>query len=196
MNKKLKLLIVSLLITALCIAPISALAAHYKYTATTKSIKLSWNKVSGAKSYNLYWDMGANPTLIKKKITSRSHTIKGLAPGTSYWFMYEGNKKKGVTKGYFTDAVYTLCAAPKNLRASSGGKGTIEVYWNYPNGAQKYAVYMATSSKGSYKKLGVVTDGAKVWGLKTGKTYYFKVAAYNKAGKLGSKSKAVKFKAK
>jgi len=197
MKRSLRLLLLSLLILTICAAPLDALAAKYKYTATTNSIKLSWNKISGASSYNLYFDMGSNPVAIKKKTTSLSHTVTKLSPGSSYWFMYEGNKKSGVSAPVYTAKICTLCSAPKGLAKYSESRGTVTLYWKHSYGATKYAVYQATSKNGTYKKLGTVTsDAASVYPLKAGKTYYYKVAAINENNKIGPKTSAIKHKAR
>ncbi len=50
-------------------------------------------------------------------------------------------------------------------------------------GETGYALYRATSSGGTYTKIKALTGTSYTnTGLKTGKTYYFKVRAYRKAG--------------
>lgn len=66
--------------------------------------------------------------------------------------------------------------------ANSAGYNKIKVKWNKASGASGYYIYQSTSLNGSYKHVKTVSGGSStsgtVSGLKTGKTYYFKVRAY------------------
>jgi len=196
-KRTLGLLIASLLILTLLAAPLEALAAKkYSYTATTTSIKLSWNKITGATKYNILLDMASNPVTLKKNLTARSYTKNKLSPGIAYYFIIEGKLKRGV-KQVSAGPLYTLCAAPKGLSAQAYDGGTVDLIWNFTQGADPYKVYMATSSKGPFKlKKTESSNKASISGLTPGKTYYFKVAAVNANKKLGPLSKAVSVKAK
>jgi hypothetical protein len=56
--------------------------------------------------------------------------------------------------------------------------------WKKVSGAKGYAIYMKTGKKGTYKKIDTVKGASTTTyiasGLKSGKTYYFRIRAYKK----------------
>lgn len=71
----------------------------------------------------------------------------------------------------------------KGLKVVSESKGTVKLTWNEVEGASGYQIYMATSKKGKYKKIGTTKAGIHTFtkkGLKGKKKYYFKVVAFKK----------------
>ncbi|RDU22154.1 hypothetical protein [Anaerosacchariphilus polymeriproducens] len=67
-------------------------------------------------------------------------------------------------------------------KAYSTAYNKIKIKWKKASGASGYYIYQSTSPKGKYKHVKTVSGGSStsgsVSGLKTGKTYYFKVRAY------------------
>ncbi len=91
-------------------------------------------------------------------------------------------------------------AAPKITGTSSSSK-TITVSWSSVKGADGYKIYKYNSSKKKYKECGSVDSSSpcfyEITGLKSGKTYKFKVAAYvEKSGKKTAQTKSTVKKAK
>ena len=83
---------------------------------------------------------------------------------------------------------------PDACRVSSG-TAAVTVSWDAVKGADGYQIYYSTSEKGEYKKLtGTTKTSFKKTGLKSGKTYHFKVRAYKKtdSGTVYSAFSAVK----
>ncbi|MBE5926452.1 MAG: fibronectin type III domain-containing protein [Lachnospiraceae bacterium] len=65
-----------------------------KNDATKNSIKLSWNKVNGAKGYEIYRATKKNGTYKKVGTTTKlSYKCKGLKKGTKYYFKVRAFKK-------------------------------------------------------------------------------------------------------
>lgn len=91
---------------------------------------------------------------------------------------------------------------PEGLKVSSKKKKTAELSWKEVKDADGYNIYMSTSKKGTYKKVGSTKAGVTTYTQKkltSKKKIYFKVAAYRKAGKKNyegtfSAIKAVKVK--
>ncbi|HEX3076769.1 MAG TPA: GH25 family lysozyme [Lachnospiraceae bacterium] len=86
-------------------------------------------------------------------------------------------------------------STPTSVSVVSTSYNSITVSWNGVSGAGKYAVYRATSSKGSYTLIKTTTATSyEDAGVKTGKTYYYKVRAYKATGKskIYSKYSSVK----
>ncbi len=130
----------------------------------------------------------------KPKVTVKDGKGKILTEGKDYTVKYQsGRKNPGqytvtVTfKGnYSGKKTLTFTIAPKapTLKVKANTKKAT-LSWNKQTGSTGYYVYMATSKNGKYTKIATVKGnktGYTKTGLKTGKTYYFKVVAYTKAG--------------
>ena len=154
---------------------------------STSSIKVTWESVVGATGYQVCratsWD-GEYTAL--GSVTETSRTCPGLKAGTVYYFKVrayiEANGKRtyGKYSSYgYTSYAKTLPAAPSALKISAKATTSLTVAWNEVNGANGYEVYRATSSNGTYSRLGeVTTTSRKCPGLTSGKKYFFKVRAY------------------
>lgn len=82
----------------------------------------------------------------------------------------------------------------------SAGAECVTIKWNKISSAEGYQIYRASSKKGTYKKVKTITQAETVKHvdkkLKPGKTYYYKVRAYEKSGKKTRYSKFSEIKAK
>ena len=80
-----------------------------KATAGVKSATLSWNKVSGATGYVIYYSTETNGTYTKLGSTkSTSYTKKSLKSGKKYYFRVRAYKTvdgKNIYGGYKTYSV-------------------------------------------------------------------------------------------
>ena len=76
--------------------------------------------------------------------------------------------------------------APAQISAKKAKSGAAKITWSKSTGANGYEVYMAASAKGKFTKAGTISKSATVSftksGLKSGKTYFFKVRAYTTVG--------------
>ena len=75
--------------------------------------------------------------------------------------------------------------APQSLKVSKAGTTKATLTWKKVKNATGYEVYRSDSKNGTYKKVTTISKAATVKytdkkGLKKGKTYYYKVRAYNK----------------
>ena len=139
-------------------------------------------KVVGALGHTIVIDKAVNPTYNKTGLTAGSHCSVCNEVIT---------KQKVVPM--------KLVAAPKKVKAQSAGYARVRISWGKVSYATGYAVYRATSKKGTYKYIGKTsknyyTDAKRT----TGTTYYYKVRAYrtvNKANKYGAYSAIVYAKA-
>ena len=103
--------------------------------------------------------------------TSATATTASYQPGAQY------TSDKAITL-YAVWKANTV-GVPSGVKAVSSSSTSVTVSWNAVTGASGYEVYRATSSNGTYSKLGeVTTTSRKCPGLSTGKTYYFKVRAF------------------
>ncbi len=116
--------IMALIITlALClsVAPATSLAAApaapkgFKGTAlSTSSVKLTWKKVSKAKSYTIYKKSGSKYVkLVTLSAKYASYTVKKLKAGTKYYYKIAVKTSKGTSKTSAAIGVKTKGIAPK-----------------------------------------------------------------------------------
>ncbi|MEL7571086.1 MAG: hypothetical protein AAGU14_11090, partial [Eubacteriaceae bacterium] len=86
--------------------------------------------------------------------------------------------------------------SPKITSAKSTSYNSITIAWSPVSGAMDYDIYRATSSSGTYSKIGTVSSTSYTdTSLITGKYYYYKIqAAYNSGSqKINSNYSAVKY---
>lgn len=80
-----------------------------------------------------------------------------------------------------TVTIYDL-AMPSDVKAASASVSSIRLSWAKSSGATGYEIYRATDTAGTYSKIKTITDAATVTytnvSLTTGKTYYYKIRAY------------------
>lgn len=162
------------------------------YTSSTDSVKLSWNKVTGATGYRIYLYDNAKDKYVKVADTSKnSYTVKKkngkkLKPCVEYKFRVKAYIKKN-GKTYWSDSYKTVTTATKPAKSSltvTSSKGKVNLSWKDVMGESGYQVYYSTKKDGKYKKLtSLKADKVKYSKkLTKGKKYYFKVRAYKKAG--------------
>ncbi|MFB7709047.1 chitinase [Streptomyces sp. NPDC056105] len=98
-------------------------------TATSSSVDLSWNPVSGATGYNVYRD-GSKVA----SVGGASATVTGLAAATSYSFQVSATNSAG-------ESAKSAAVAARTAASGGGGGGTVPKhavtgYWqNFNNGA-------------------------------------------------------------
>lgn len=72
------------------------------------------------------------------------------------------------------------------LTTSAASHKSVKLKWNKVSGSGGYVIYQSTKKNSSFKKIKTITKASSTTytksGLKTGKTYYYKVRAYGKAG--------------
>lgn len=173
---------------------------------TTKSLKLSWNKVSGASGYEVYQynskskkygkaaDVKGTSVFVTKLSGASSYSFRvraySIADGTKYFGSYSSRFKTSTAPG-----------KAAGLKTKKVSKTKIKLTWKKTKGASGYAVYMKTGN-GSYKRIKTITKGSTVkytkTKLKKGKKYTFKIRAYKKMDRniYGSYSSAKSLKLK
>lgn len=146
------------------------------------TLNLSWNKVSGATKYQIYYSTSKNSGYKGlATVTSNSYSWKKPNCGTTYYFMIRAvkvEKGKNIYGTYCTAASGKTTIGKPTVSAAKKNYSSITVSWKKVAGAQKYDVYWATSKNGTYKKLSTVTGTSYTHtGRTLGTTYYYKVRA-------------------
>ena len=158
---------------------------------TTTSAELTWNAIPNVTGYNIYRSTSKNGTFKKVgSATTNSYTDKGLSKGKTYYYKvacYVNSDGKQAISAYSSVvSVKAAAPAPAQVSAKKAKSGVAKITWSKSTGANGYEVYMAASAKGKFTKAGTISKSATVSftksGLKSGKTYFFKVRAYTTVG--------------
>lgn len=117
---------------------------------TTGGIKISWNKVSGAYGYRLYYKPASGGWKRFKDTTATSFTDSGVVPNKTETYTIRCIDKNGNTISGFNSTGWSkkyTPAAPtiSKLENTSGG---IKLSWNKIAGVYGYRLYYKTSSGG------------------------------------------------
>ena len=171
--------------------------AKAKITGITSSneevLKISWNKVSGAKGYiisrSTKKDSGYSEidTVSGEKTTS--YTDDTVKAGKTYYYKVEAYNVNSGTKGYggASDAVAGKTAkCTKITSIVSTNEKTLTIKWNKITGAYGYRIKRSTDEDGTYKVVKTIKSGNttsyKDTSVKAGKTYYYTVETMVKTG--------------
>lgn len=164
---------------------------------TSSGIKLSWAKISGAKTYYVYRKSGGSWKRIATTTkTSYTDTAVKKSGGKSYTYTVRAvNGKLASPFGSFTcKRLYT-----PTLSSAKSYKSGIQVVWKAVSGASGYYVYRKYGKKG-WTKIATVKSGKTVKyvdkGAKKGTTYYYTVKAYSGTSTSTYNTKGIKCKDK
>jgi fibronectin type 3 domain-containing protein len=172
-------------------------AAPTVVTATggAGQVTVSWQVVSRASSYNIYWSTTSGVTTATgTKITAATspHIHTGLANSTSYYYIVTavnsvGESAASSQASATTNAAPptpTVPAAPSGVTAT-GGTRQVTVAWPAVAGATSYNIYWSTTSgvtKANGTRITGTTSPAVHSSLTDGTTYYYIVTAVNSVG--------------
>ena len=117
---------------------------------TTGGIKISWNKVSGAYGYRLYYKPASGGWKRFKDTTATSFTDSGVSPNRTETYTIRCIDKNGNTISGFNSTGWSKKYTPvaptiSKLENTSGG---IKLSWNKIAGVYGYRLYYKTSSGG------------------------------------------------
>ena len=155
--------------------------------SSSRTIKLNWTKVSGAKGYYVYRQYGGK----WKKVatvdgkTSYTFTTASSSSAYKYWgrnFAFKIKPYCSTYAGGYSNRVQVTMKPQAAVlsKASSKSYNTNTVYWKKLSGASGYKVYRKTGS-GKWQKLATVSAGKTSYSDKKavlGKTYTYTVKPY------------------
>ena len=147
-----------------------------------KKVALTWKKVSQAEGYLIYRkdsedgkynQIGKVTYTDTVKSNNKTYTYKIQAYNTN-------NGKQGVGAYSSTKSAKTLAKA-KITGITSSDEEVLKISWKKVSGAKGYIISRSTSKNSGYKKIDTVTGKTSYSDdtVKAGKTYYYKVEAYN-----------------
>ncbi len=116
--------------------------------AENGSATITWEPVSGAKTYALFLkDRAGNVTLVHNRINGTSYDLSGLRDNERYGFVLKAYTSEGWS-GYSATNWVTcnlVTKAPENVTATPGD-GEVTVSWAPSYAAQTYAVFLKDTS--------------------------------------------------
>jgi hypothetical protein len=163
--------------------------------SSASTVSLSWDPIEGASSYQIYQaESAAGPYTYIDGTDDESHTCSSLSGGTVYYYQIYALDGDGHPFEYSLPvSALTYPGVPTGVQAS-GTWNTVELRWDRVTGATGYRVYCAENSfDGPYEPVTATSDTAYTEiGLTSGRTYYYRVSAYNASGE-GEQSAPVPF---
>ncbi len=159
----------------------------FKASPNINSVKLTWDKVSGAQGYVVYWYDASKSSFVRVTKTAtnvNTYTVGNLAEGTSHKFAVRAYKtisgKEVLSKTYPTVTANTYLPAVTNFKATSSDVNKVKLSWTKVSGAEGYIVYKYDSKKGFIRvtKTKNTNNSYTVSGLNKGTSYKFAVKAY------------------
>ena len=154
-------------------------------SSTYNSVLITWNAVAGATAYEVQRSTSSKGVYmaIAEGVTETGFTDTGLTTGKTYYYKVRPYNGSADPKVYGAASPYKS-ATPSwpslTLQAASGGFDHVKLSWNAVAGAAGFEVYRADSSRGTYRLVATATASSLTdEGLSAGKTYYYKVRAFD-----------------
>ena len=181
--KKAGILLCGLLFSVLlvCTAFAAGNVKIQSISAGETDVTLTWQKVSGAKSYSVYqWEEGVANKVGQAKASATSFTVKGLELDKTYSFYVAAASKSGdEIKSSTVSATTHVMGLEKVPGLIVGNKDKmVKLRWKKVPRADGYVVYRQ-NDKGEYKRVKRTKNSyCYVKKLTNGNSYSFKVSTY------------------
>lgn len=149
--------------------------------ASTGKNKIQWEAIKDAYKYKVYASETIDGTYsLLKTVSENEHIHKYAVPCQKYYY-----KVIAVYKTYtsansaYSNAVMRTCdLARPDVKMDSNKQAKPKLTWAAIENADKYYIYRATSSSGTYKKIYTAKNNRFTnTSAEVGKTYYYKVKA-------------------
>ena len=165
-------------------APGTSSSISAKLTAATKA-KITWKKVTGATTYQVYRKEGSGAfKVLKKGVKTTSFTDKTLKAGKKYTYKIAAVNQNGAVGKAGKTASVTAPATVKGVKVTKKSAASVTVKWSKAAGASGYQISRSTSKtkNGTLTTISGTSATSKVLKLTRGKKYYYKVRAFQKVG--------------
>lgn len=161
--------------------PVSVKAVSKSYT----SIVVTWDKVEGAKQYEVYRSDSKNGKYTKvASVTKNTYTDKKLETNKKFYYKVVAVRDGQTSANSKVVNSKAVPAATSSLTITSEDYNKLVIKWKKVSGADKYVLYRSTSVESGYKKLGTFTTTSYAdTKVKGGTPYYYKLVAYRGSAK-------------
>ncbi len=165
-------------------------------SATATSITVKWNAVKGAESYKIYCGIsGIDGYTLAGTSKTNSFTITGLNGDSRYKIKVSAVSEGGTSKRSELIRLYTLPKRAARPSVVSRDSKSVTIKWEKTGRANLYAVYMASSKDGKYKKLTTTKKTTYTYEKKVPeKVCYFKIVPIIKTDFQYSEGRASKIR--
>jgi hypothetical protein len=148
---------------------------------STTTALLSWNTVSGAQGYRVYFVAGSQTTLLGSvNSSSTSVQIAGLSAGSTVSFKVEAYNATSIADSRVVSVTMPSTTASSIVLTEQSLTATaVQLSWTPVSGAQGYRIYWSNGSQ--HYLLATIssrTTNSVVAGLVPGASYQFMVEAY------------------
>ena len=148
-----------------------------KADISSSTAKLTWNKVSGAGSYNIYMKSGSKWNKIAST-TNTYYTVSKLKSSAKYTFAVKAYNNSQAQSKTITQKTITTYLPNVKITKVNTSTSSVKLYWNKISGVKGYNVYRKSGSK--WIKLASTNKTYySINKLKSGTKYVFAVKAYN-----------------
>ena len=167
-----------------------------KATGST-SVRLEWKAVDGASGYQIYRstskDSGYKKVGQVKGKNTKKYEDKTLEAGKTYYYQvraYKSNSaKNGVASFSKAQKAWTIKQVVFS-QITSDSKNQVTLGWKKVSKAQGYDIYRSDKSNSGFEKIASISSRSTLTytdkGVKSGNTYYYKIAAtYKIKGSAG-----------
>ncbi len=182
---------------------VPAAPAGVTATGGAGQVTLSWNGVSGAMSYNVYWSLTSGVTTVtgtKIAAVAAPYLHTGLPAATTYYYIVTAVNMAGESPASAqasattsaTQPAVQVPVAPTGV-AATGGSKQVTLSWSPVSGATSYNLYWSTTAgvtKTSGTRIAGVTSPYTQSGLADSTAYYYVVTAVNGAGESPASAQA------
>lgn len=160
--------------------PVVSAPTNIIATAGSGQNSISWNVVTHATSYHLYWSTTPGVTLNSNKISqvASPYVHLSLTNGTTYYYKVSALDAGG--EGPLSSQVAAMpFAGPPPSVTAIAGDGSVSLAWSQAAGATSYNIYYSTTPTPttSSTKINVTTLSAKVTGLNNLTPYFLAVTS-------------------
>ena len=171
----------------------------------TNQVTVTWNTVTGATSYNIYYSTTTGVTTAngtKLAGVASPDVVTGLAVSTTYFFIVTAVNSAGESvassqvSATTNAAAPVVPAAPTGVSATAGQVNSVPLTWTAVSGATSYNVYRGTATGvtiGNGTKMSGIatttfTDTNSKAGLNANTAYFYIVTAVNATGESAASS--------
>ncbi len=155
-------------------------------TNTEYGVKITWGKVKGADSYNVYRKTKSGSYNKIGTTKNAYYTDKTAKSGKRYYYSVKAVNEAGSSSASKSKSILHL--ADPTLKSIANTEYGVLIKWGKVTGAEKYNVYRKTSS-GSYSKIGTTSKAYYTdKNAKSGRKYYYIVKAVKGSATSASSS--------